>query len=305
MNVKPFFQKLKQSLNSFYQKADDFTGGVLEIFRIAIQRFGKERGPEAAAALAYYAFFSIFPMLLAVIAVGSYFMDRAVVQTQLLNLLQDVIPGAESVVIANIERVMQLRGAVTIFALVTLIWSATGVFNILVRNINRAFPRATVPDFIKGRLMGFFMVLAIIVLSLLAFAVNTGAGLIPAISIPFDGKALHETLLWQIGSFLVPIGINMLTFWAIYFWVPSVPVGKKASLISALVAGVAWELANNAFTWYINSGLSQYQLVYGSLGTVVALLFWIYLTATIALLGAHLTASIQNSHRKWADDSAA
>jgi membrane protein len=90
-------------------------------------------------------------------------------------------------------------------------------------------------------------------------------------------------------------------FWAIYYWVPSVRVSRKASLISGLVVGVAWELTNNAFTWYVNSGLSQYKLVYGSLGTVVALLFWIYLTATIALLGAHLVASIQNAPRKRTD----
>ncbi len=305
MDIKALYQKLKQSLISFYQQADDFTGGVLEIFRVAIQRFGQERGPEAAAALAYYAFFSIFPMLLAVIAVGSFFMDRSVVQGRLMDLLQGVVPGAETVVVANIEQVLQLRGAVTIFALVSLIWSATGVFNILVRNVNRAFPKALIPDFFKGRLMGFFMVLAIIVLSLLAFAVSTGVGLIPAISIPFNGKALHETVLWQFGSFLVPIGINTLTFWAIYFWVPSVRVSRKASLISGLVAGVAWELTNNAFAWYLNSGLSQYKLVYGSLGTVVALLFWIYLTATIILIGAHLTSSIQNAQRKRLDGGTA
>lgn len=305
MKTKKLFLKLKQSLNEFYQNANDFTGGVLEIFRVAIQRFGKERGPEAAAALAYYAFFSIFPMLLAVIAVGSYFMDRSVVQSQLLNLLQGVIPGAETVVIANIERVLELREAVTVLALVSLIWSATSVFNILVRNINRAFPKAKVPDFFKGRLMGFFMVLAIIVLSLLAFAANTLAGLIPAISIPFNGKELHETVLWQIGSFLVPIGINTLMFWAIYYWVPSVRVSRKASLICGLVVGVAWELTNNGFTWYLNSGLSQYRLVYGSLGTVVALLFWIYLTATITLIGAHLTASIQNAPRNRMDEETA
>jgi membrane protein len=297
--MKQFLQKLKQSLKTFYYKFDEFTDGVPEIIRVAFMRFGQERGSEAAASLAYYAFFSIFPMLLVFIVIGSYFLDRNVVQQQILNLLQGVLPGAKDLVIGNIDQVLQLRGAVTFLALITLIWSATSVFNILAKNINRAFPKAVVPDFLKGRWMGFLMLLAMGLLGILAFAVTTGVGLIPAIQIPFNDKSLHETLLWQIGSFLVPIGFNTLAFWAMYYWVPSVDVSRKASLIGALVTGVTWEILNNVFTWYLSSGLSQYRLVYGSLWTVVALLFWIYLTSSLALLGAHLTASIQSAiHRK-------
>jgi membrane protein len=298
MDFKKYSQKLKQSLKSFYLKVDDFTDGVPEIIRVAFQRFGQERGSEAAASLAYYAFFSIFPMLIVLIVVGSFFVNRDVVQQQVLNLLQGVLPGAKELVIGNIERVLQLRGAVTFLALITLIWSATSVFNILAKNINRAFPRATVPNFFKGRMMGFFMLLALGLLMVLTILVTTGVGLIPAIQIPFNDKSLHQTFLWQIGSFLVPIGFNTLTFWAMYYWVPSVNVSRKASLIGALVTGVTWEMLNNAFTWYLSSGLSQYRLVYGSVWTVVALLFWIYLTSTIALLGAHLTASIQTAIRR-------
>ena len=268
MKLKTTLNEVKQFLQSFYIKADDFTGGVLEILRVAITRFGEERGSEASASLAYYAFFSIFPMILVIIVVGSFFVDQEVVQNQLLSLLQGVIPGAKDLVIGNIERVLQSRGTVTLIALASLVWSATNVFNVLAKNINRAFPKAIVPDFIKGRLMGFSMFLALGLLMVLAVAMTTVAGLIPAIKIPFNGKSLHETLLWQIGSFLLPISINTLMFWAMYYWVPQVKVSRKASLISAVVTGAAWEVVNNAFTWYLSSGLDQYQLIYGSVGTI-------------------------------------
>ena len=123
-------------------------------------------------------------------------------------------------------------------------------------------------------------------------------GLIPVIEIPINGIYLHETILWQIGGFLLPVFLNWMMFWGLYQWVPTVPVSRKASLIGSLIAGVAWVLLNNGFTWYLSSGLSQYQLVYGSLGTIVALLFWVYLTGIIVLIGAHLTAAIQASRRK-------
>lgn len=146
--------------------------------------------------------------------------------------------------------------------------------------------------------MGLFMILGLMILMLLSFAASTISSLIPVINIPLNDKALHETLLWQIGSFMVPIFINFLLFWALYQWVPQVSVDRRASIIGGAIAGVAWELLNNAFTWYLSSGLSRYSLVYGSLGTIVALLFWIYITATILLMGAHLTASIHEAIQK-------
>jgi len=295
MELKNISEKLKKSVSRLYQRADELSGGVLSIFRTAFQRFSEERGSEAAASLAYYAFFSIFPMLLVFIVIGSFFVDREVVQSQLLNSLSGILPGAEEVIIANINRVLQLRGAVTFVALISLVWSSTSVFNILAKNINRAFPRADLPDFFKGRLLGFLMFLGLGLLMLLSFAASSLSGLITAIDLPLNGRDLQETLLWQIGTFLVPVGINLVMFYMMYRWVPMVEVSNKASLLGGLITGVAWELLNNAFTWYLSSGLSQYRLIYGSVGTIVALLLWINLTATIILIGAHLTASIQIS----------
>ncbi|MDY6868173.1 MAG: YihY/virulence factor BrkB family protein [Chloroflexota bacterium] len=302
MKNKKAFQRIKKSLKAFYKKVNDFSGGVLEIIRSAFYRFGEKHGSEAAASLAYYAFFSIFPMLLVFIVVGSFFVDRGAVQTQLLRLLQGILPGVEDVIIANIERVLELRGEVTFIALISLIWSATSVFNILAKNINRAFPNAKEPDFFKGRMLGFFMFLALGLLMMLSFVASTIAGLIPMINIPFNDKALHETFIWQVGAFLVPVVINMLMFWAMYQWVPMVSVHHKAAFLGGLITGVAWEILNNGFTWYLSSGLSHYALVYGSVGTIVALLFYIYLTSMIVLIGAHLTASIHHSIIERQDD---
>jgi membrane protein len=302
MDLKKFFDNLIRNAKTLYRKADSYSGGVLGILRRTVEEFGEARGSEAAASLAYYAFFSIFPMLLVFIAVGSFFVDQEVVQGQLVNLLQGVLPGAQEVIIANVERVLELRGAVTFFALVTLTWSAISVFDILAKNINRAFPQADMPNFFKGRLLGLLMFFSLGLLMMLSFAASTLSSLIPVINIPLDGRALHETFFWKAGAFLVPIAINLLMFWAMYKWVPTVRVSRKASLIGGLLAGVSWELLNNVFTWYLSSGLSQYRLVYGSLGTIVALLFWIYLTATITLIGAHLTASIQESIQEKTDE---
>ena len=302
MDIKGFIQKFVDRLRKTYRRLNKLSGGILGIVRRAFEGFSEQRGSEAAAGLAYYAFFSIFPMLLVFIVIGSFFIDRSVVQSRLLEILQGVIPGAQEVVVENIDRVLELRGTVTFIALISLVWSATSVFNILAININRAFPKAGNLNFITGRLRGFLMFLGLGLLMLLSFASSTLIGLVPSINIPLNGKALHETILWRIFALSVPVLLNMLLFWAIYYWVPTTGVSRRASLIGGLIAGIAWQLLNRGFTWYLSSGLSKYRLIYGSLGTVVALLFWVYLTAMILLIGAHLTASIHQHIKEKTDD---
>jgi membrane protein len=81
-------------------------------------------------------------------------------------------------------------------------------------------------------------------------------------------------------------------FLALYRWTPSTEVRWKGAIAGALTAALAWELVKGGFTWYLRSGLVRYELVYGSLGTVAALLFWIYISSTITLFGAHLSAAV-------------
>ena len=301
MNIKKKYKKIKKYLRTWYKKIDHLTGGILSILKRTFQRFSEERGSEAAASLAYYAFFSIFPMLLVIITIGSFFVDRAVVQTQILNLLRGILPGIEEVIIRNINRVLELRGAVTFVALISLVWSATSVFNVLAKNINRAFRRASEPNFIKGRVLGFLMFFALILLMGLSFSATTAFSLIKATNFQLFSRVFDTTILFQIAAFFLPVIINLLMFWALYYFVPTIQISKKASLIGGAITGVAWEVLNNAFSWYLSSGFSRYQLVYGSVGTIVALLFWIYLTATITMVGAHLTSSIQLAMKQKAD----
>jgi membrane protein len=60
----------------------------------------------------------------------------------------------------------------------------------------------------------------------------------------------------------------------------------------ALTASLGWKAATAGFTWYLRSGFGRYQVVYGSLGAIVALLFLLFIVAIITLFGAHLSAAI-------------
>jgi membrane protein len=94
----------------------------------------------------------------------------------------------------------------------------------------------------------------------------------------------------------VPWMFAFLTFLGLYRWVPEAKVQWSAAFWGALVASIAWEVAKRGIVWYLSSGLARYRLVYGSLATVVVLMLWIYVSAWIALFGAHLSAAVVDSN---------
>jgi membrane protein len=95
-------------------------------------------------------------------------------------------------------------------------------------------------------------------------------------------------LISAFGSWLM----IFLVFLTLYHWIPTLRVKWRATFWGALIASLAWKAITAGFAWYLGSSFGQYQLVYGSLGAIVAFLFLIYLISLITLFGAHLSAAI-------------
>jgi membrane protein len=96
---------------------------------------------------------------------------------------------------------------------------------------------------------------------------------------------------------VAPRVFTFFALWGLYRWVPNTEVKWSEALWGASVATLAWEIATNGFTWYLSSGIVQYELLYGSLGAIVALMLWIYIISLITLFGAHLSAAIARQTR--------
>lgn len=88
-----------------------------------------------------------------------------------------------------------------------------------------------------------------------------------------------------------------LVFHTLYHWIPTLRVKWTATFWGALNASLAWKAVTAGLTWYLDSSFGQYQLVYGSLGAIVAFLFLIYIISLITLSGAHLSAAIEGWER--------
>jgi membrane protein len=285
--------KLTDRLEAVFRRADGLSGGVLSILKGAIQRFGEARASQAAAGMAYYALFSLFPLLLFLVAAGSFVLDSEQAYQQAVGLVTEAVPISRELIESNFQQVLKLRGPVGIVGLVGSLWSASGFFTTLASQINRAWPKADARHFLARRLVALGMVgslAALLALSLISSAV---LNLLPRLQVPLGGGvSVYETPLWAVLSNAVPWLLTVFLFLGLYLWVPNTPVEGSAALGGALVAAAAWEVASNAFAWYLGSGLARYKVVYGSLGAVVALMLWIYISSWIILFGAHLSAAI-------------
>lgn len=284
---------LRRISKNIYQWVDGVSGGRLQVLRRAVERFGEARASQAAAAMAYYAIFSLFPLLLVLTSAVGYFVADERAQQEAVEFVVTAIPVSRNLIARNVQTVLDLRGTVGVVGLVGLLWSASGVFTVLAHNINRAWSGAERRGFLKSRLVGLTMVGALVLLLSLSLISSTVLNLLPRLQVPlWGGISVYETALWGIVSRFVPWLFTFLLFLGLYLWVPNVEVKGRAALSGAVTAAVAWEVVKNGFVWYLGSGLVQYELVYGSLGTVVALMLWIYVGAWIALFGAYLSAAI-------------
>ena len=273
-------------------KFRDFFTTVFRVIRGAFLTFTVAKGAEAAASIAFYTLFSIFPMVLSIVAVGSFFVDKIVVEGALLEFLPRLIPVSQEFILTNVQEVFDLRGTVSALALLSLIWSGTAVFTTIIRNINTAWPAAAPHSFIRMRLWSLAIIGAMAILLIVSSFTITFKNIILNLGLITDFSQVSRFLESNFYNKTLPILARILIFFGLYYWVPQIKVKKLAALTGAVVATILWQLITSLFITYLSSGLARFEIVYGSLGKVIALLAWIYFSAWIILFGAHLTSSI-------------
>jgi len=264
----------------------------------AARRFGDTRAGEAAASIAFYAIFSLFPLLLALIIGGSFILESKQVQQRVLDIIAEFFPVAQQLIERNIRGVLKLRGTVGLVAFIGLTWSATGALTILARNINRAWTEASPRNFFQDRLVALGMVGGMAALLVSSSILSAALNVLSRLNAPLVGElAVNGTFLWTSLLSMIPRLFIFFILLGLYRWTPNTRVRWSEAFWGALVATPAGEIATNGFTWYISSGVVHYELVYGSLGAMVALMLWIYIGVQIILFGAHISAAIARRTR--------
>lgn len=292
--------EVQDRLRYFYLKLNKRLGGSLGVLRHALNNFNLVHAAEASASLAYYGLFSIFPLLLAVVSIGSIFLEGDLVKVELLEIITQWIPVSADAVNSQVTTVLNLRGPVTVVAIISLLWSGSNVFEKVIVNVNRAFPQGSRPGFFKSRGMALLIIVVMILLFGTSLLISTVVEIFPAAENALFGKLISSARAWVEVLQIAPLLLKFFLFLAVYSWIPqSASILFKARLIGALVTAVLWELSSRLLGWAISSGFTNYEIIYGSLASIMALMFWLYLSSYILFFGAHLVHAIDTHIKRY------
>lgn len=267
-----------------------------------LAKFRRDSASIEAAAIAYYTLFSLFPLLLLVAAVSGYFRPSTEAWRDVSAFIEVYLPVSAEAIEATIQQVIGLRGTLGAVAILGFLWSASGVFSVIHRAVNKAWavPRPRPLWLEKGLALGMVLLLSLLLPA--STLLTTALGLFRR----FGGQVFEPWGMgespWRLATNLTSYSLTILAFLLLYRFLPYTRVRLKDVWLGAVGAGVAWVKAKDIFAWYV-ADFARFNLVYGSLTAIIALLMWAYITGLILLLGAEFTAAYAERGARRVEDA--
>ena len=238
-----------------------------------------------AASIAYFSFFSLFPLLLGVIAGASAFLDSDEVRARLYRLLAEALPVSSAFVRDNVEALTRLRGAAGAASVAGLLWSASKMFGAVSRGINHALGLHSTHPFFLSPLRYFLMAITVSGLLFVAMTVPTILEFLSQL----DLGRLANNLLGFAGGHVTSYAFVLGILCLLYRFVPYEKPSWRHVVPGALFAALLLELGKTGFVFYIDN-VAHLEAVYGSVSSIIVLLLWLYFAARVLLLGSELIA---------------
>ena len=254
----------------------------------AICEYLRRNCSHSAGAIAFYTLFSMFPLFLFLTIGLTYIFgpETADEEQELIDSIASLIPVSRSFVGDTIHNVTSARDEVALISLVGVMWASTAMFGAIRKGVNNAWGIREARPFLKERLIDFGLVFAAgVLVTLLLFSTAVFEIIREIISTVAPEADLFSGLVWSLVPALVTPVLIFLTFLAMYRFLPNTEVRIRDVWPWALIASLVFNAASLAFVWYL-SVFPHYNVLYGSIGAVLGLLTWVYLSATIVLFGA-------------------
>jgi len=257
----------------------------------AAENFLEDRGTQLAGAISYFTLFALFPVTLLLVSVFGIVLRNESIQERVLIALIDYLPIDGSAIADSLRQVADLGATVTLVAFVGALWTAGALSAAIRQALNQVFEvetrrpmlRAKLVDFVLLPVLALPLIGGIVLTTMLQFlkaGIQNRWGLL-------DGRWVWT---WDVGAFLIPLSLSFLAFAALYRFAPNHEQPMRYIWPGALFAALAFEGLKAGFGLYLEH-FGIYSL-YGSLGSVVVLLFWVYLSANIMVFGAEIANEI-------------
>lgn len=269
--------------NCFFNK-----GCIWNFIKKLIRRINEDEVFAFSAQLAYYLLLSFFPFLmLLMLAVGLSNLNI----TDTLKYLQELLPiSTYNLIESTVIEVLQGQKSNLLWVSIALaIWSSSSGFSALMRGLNLAYGVKETRGYLVTNLISIVCTIGVAVIILLTLALVVFGGVIRGyliINLPFDNIIVFA---WDILRFTILISVMVMVFALLYNLTPCKKLSWKAGFPGAVVTTLGWIVVSFLFSFYVNN-FANYSRFYGSLGAVIILLIWLYITSVILILGGEINA---------------
>ncbi len=265
-----------------------------------VKKLGKEIGEDRvtslAAELAYYFMLSIFPLLILILSILPYL---SIDKQEAVNFLTKYAPGETGSILQDnvLSIISEPQGGLLTLGILGTIWSASNGMMAMMRALNLAYDVEETRSFIKARLLSILLTIGLVLVFIVTLVLPVfGDVIIDAVSSSLNLPSSTE-FLFRILRWVVAVAIMACILAALYRFAPNKQFPFKEVIIGALVATLGWQVISLAFAFYV-SNFGNYSATYGSLGGVIILMLWFYLTGIILLVGGEVNALLHKNKRK-------
>lgn len=274
-------EKIKRSL-----------GKALFFIYILIKKMDDDELIALSAQLSYSFVLAFFPFFIFLMTIIGYLrLDSQ----QVLIFLETLLPTEVYSLVQNIVKfVIDTReGSLLSLSLFLSIWSSSAGFRGVMRGLNKAYDVVDTRNYIVKIVLSIVYTIGLVFLIVLMLILVVFGGVIGDFFVRFFVDYVDVNIVlnsWYIIRYTFIITLMVTVFAIIYYYVPVVKNKKLSKVLpGAIFTTIGWIVISIGFTFYVNN-LSNYSALYGSIGAVIVLMIWLFLTAMIILLGGEINA---------------
>lgn len=267
-------------------------GRLLRVLSECFSAFLREDSLMLSASIAYYGLLGIFPFLLLLLGISGIYISRFELNGTLAVILDRYLPMKPDFILRNLVNISNAYGRVGMASFILLLVASSGIFVPIEKALNRAWQVTSGRRWLRSRVLalefsvifGLFFVLFSGLVGLNLYIRHWARLNIQPRALPWFG--LFYSCLGIAVTFGITLGILMILF----IYLPNRPLRAKQVLPGTLVTALLWELSRIGFTLLLKH--FNYRHVYGSIGAMVALMTWAYVSAAVLLFGARISQQL-------------
>ncbi|AKU27124.1 YihY/virulence factor BrkB family protein [Anoxybacillus geothermalis] len=266
----------------------------MTFIRELARRFTEDEVPRLSAELAYYFLLSLFPFLLFLMTLLAYL---PIPHEDVLMLVRQYAPKeALHLIETNVHRLMdEQNGKLLSLSIIGAIWSASNGMSAIMRAFNRAYDVQEDRPFWVVRGLSIVLTLGMIAVIIVMLVLPVFGRMIGLFLFSTLGLSQPFLTIWNTFRWVTSAIILFVVFTTLYYFAPNKQLRCVNVVRGALFATAGWIATSWAFAYYVNH-FADYTAMYGSLGGMIVLMIWFYLSGMILVLGGEMNAIFDCEH---------